>query len=97
MADKIKVLRYGRTVEDAPTRRMLTAPEESYTKSLWAVRSIEREQRPSDEIILSMQGIDARYGRGDKVLDDVSIDLPRGRTVAVVGESGSGNQPRHAC
>jgi len=90
MADKIKVLRYGRTVEDAPTRRMLTAPQEPYTKSLWAVRSIEREQRPSDEIILSMQGIDARYGRGDKVLDDVSIDLPRGRTVAVVGESGSG-------
>ena len=90
MADKIKVLRYGRTVEDAPTRRMLAAPQEPYTKSLWAVRSIEREQRPSDEIILSMQGIDARYGRGDKVLDDVSIDLPRGRTVAVVGESGSG-------
>ena len=90
MADKIKVLRYGRTVEDAPTRRMLTAPQEPYTKSLWAVRSIEREQRPSDEIILSMQGIDARYGRGDKVLDNVSIDLPRGRTVAVVGESGSG-------
>ena len=25
-----------------------------------------------------MQGVDARYGKGDKVLDDVSIDLPRG-------------------
>lgn len=90
MADKIKVLRYGQTIEDAPTRQMLTNPQQPYTKSLWAVRSIKRDQRTSDDIILSMQGVDARYGKGDKVLDDVSIDLPRGRTVAVVGESGSG-------
>ena len=90
MADKIKVLRYGQTIEDAPTRQMLTNPQQPYTKSLWAVRSIQRDQRASDDIILSMQGVDARYGKGDKVLDDVSIDLPRGRTVAVVGESGSG-------
>ena len=90
MADKIKVLRYGQTIEDAPTRQMLTAPQQPYTKSLWAVRSIQRELRAAEDIILSMQGVDARYGRGDKVLDDVSIDLPRGRTVAVVGESGSG-------
>ena len=90
MADKIKVLRYGQTIEDAPTRQMLTNPQQPYTKSLWAVRSIKRDQRTSDDIILSMQGVDARYGKGNKVLDDVSIDLPRGRTVAVVGESGSG-------
>ena len=90
MADKIKVLRYGQTIEDAPTRQMLTNPQQPYTKSLWAVRSIKRDQRTSGDIILSMQGVDARYGKGDKVLDDVSIDLPRGRTVAVVGESGSG-------
>ena len=90
MADKIKVLRYGQTIEDAPTRQMLTAPQQPYTKSLWAVRSIQRDQRATDDIILSMTGVDARYGRADKVLDDVSINLPRGRTVAVVGESGSG-------
>ena len=90
MADKIKVLRYGQTIEDAPTRQMLTDPQQPYTKSLWAVRSIQRDQRASGDSILSMQGVDARYGKGDKVLDDVSIDLPRGRTVAVVGESGSG-------
>ena len=90
MADKIKVLRYGQTIEDAPTRQMLTDPQQPYTKSLWAVRSIQRDQRASGDIILSMQGVDARYGKGDKVLDDVSIDLPRGQTVAVVGESGSG-------
>ena len=42
MADHIKVLRYGETVEDADTRTMLSEPKEDYTKSLWAVRSFRK-------------------------------------------------------
>ena len=38
MADVIKVLRYGYEVEEAPTRQMLNAPQQEYTKSLWSVR-----------------------------------------------------------
>jgi peptide/nickel transport system ATP-binding protein len=34
--------------------------------------------------------VDASYGSGPKVLDDVSFDIHEGMTVAVVGESGSG-------
>lgn len=90
MADAIKVLRYGKTVEDADTRTMLSAPKEDYTKSLWAVRSIEREEVPAEDSHLSLKNIHASYGSGPKVLQNVSIDVPRGRTVAVVGESGSG-------
>ena len=90
MADAIKVLRYGETVEESDTRKMLSAPEEEYTQSLWAVRSIEKEEGTSDDIILEVKGVDASYGGGIKVLDDVNIAVPRGRTVAVVGESGSG-------
>lgn len=90
MADVIKVLRYGETVEEAQTRKMLTAPEQAYTQSLWAVRSIEKEEASTDDVILQINGVDASYGGGVKVLDDVSIRVPRGRTVAVVGESGSG-------
>ena len=41
MADVIKVLRYGNEIEEAETRKMLTAPEQDYTKSLWSVRSLE--------------------------------------------------------
>jgi peptide/nickel transport system ATP-binding protein len=41
-------------------------------------------------VILQVKGVDASYGDTVKVLDNVTIDLPRGRTVAVVGESGSG-------
>ena len=89
MADVIKVLRYGYEVEEAPTRQMLNAPQQEYTKSLWSVRSLEKTQQEAEASILSLQSIDAAYGL-EKVLHDVSIEVPKGSTVAVVGESGSG-------
>ncbi|MCH1413444.1 MAG: ABC transporter ATP-binding protein [Rhodobacteraceae bacterium] len=89
MADVIKVLRYGNEVEEAPTRQMLNAPQQEYTKSLWSVRSLEKTQQEVEPSILSLQSIDAAYGV-EKVLHDVSIEVPKGSTVAVVGESGSG-------
>ena len=94
MADTIKVLLRGEEVEEAPTEKMLDDPQEEYTKSLWAVRSFQRPQkaRPTDgtKPVISVQGVDAAYTGGIKVLDDVSFDIFPGMTVAVVGESGSG-------
>jgi peptide/nickel transport system ATP-binding protein len=90
MADVIKVLRYGETIEDAETRKMLSNPEKEYTKSLWSVRSIDKAEERSGDIILKVDHIDASYTGSAKVLDDVSIEVPRGHTVAIVGESGSG-------
>ncbi|GMG84411.1 ABC transporter ATP-binding protein [Paralimibaculum aggregatum] len=92
MADTIKVLLKGNEVEEAPTAEMLENPKEEYTKSLWAVRSFKRPQKPrptSEEPVVSVQNVDAAYGPV-KVLDDVSFDVYSGMTVAVVGESGSG-------
>jgi peptide/nickel transport system ATP-binding protein len=90
MADVIKVLRYGETIEDADTRKMLASPEKEYTRSLWSVRSIEKEEEDSEDIILKVDQVDASYTGSVKVLDNVSMSVPRGLTVAVVGESGSG-------
>jgi peptide/nickel transport system ATP-binding protein len=90
MAHRIMVLRYGKVVEEAPTRDMLMAPKQDYTKTLWAVRELEKPEEPAEDVIVQIKGVDASYGGLVKVLEDVSIDLPRGRTVAVVGESGSG-------
>ena len=89
MADYIKVLRFGVEVEESETREMLENPKEDYTKSLWAVRAIEKPEIISGDFLLQMKSIDAAYG-AVKVLHDVNIIVPRGRTVAVVGESGSG-------
>jgi peptide/nickel transport system ATP-binding protein len=89
MADVIKVLRYGCEVEEAPTRQMLSAPKEAYTKSLWSVRALEKPQQTAKASVLSLKNIDASYGI-QKVLHAVNIEVPKGSTVAVVGESGSG-------
>ena len=89
MADFIKVLRYGDEVEEAPTKEMLKNPKEAYTKSLWSVRSLEKEVTILQEPILEITELDAAYGK-TKVLHKIDISVPRGSTVAVVGESGSG-------
>jgi len=89
MADRIKVLRYGVEVEEADTQTMLSDPKEAYTRSLWSVRSIEKEGHSVDDKILEIKGITAAYGK-IPVLKNVSIPVSRGKTVSIVGESGSG-------
>lgn len=92
MADRIKVLLKGVEVEEAPTARMLSAPQQDYTRSLWAVRNFRPAPRvpgPTQEPLLQLDQVSAAYGN-QTVLEDVSIKVPRGRTVALVGESGSG-------
>ncbi|GAW35818.1 glutathione import ATP-binding protein GsiA [Roseovarius sp. A-2] len=93
MADQIKVLLRGEEVEQAPAREMLANPQQTYTKSLWAVRDFRRAPRPPREdgesTLLDVKGMDASYGT-TKVLDNINLTIKRGSTVAVVGESGSG-------
>lgn len=94
MADTIKVLLKGKEIEEADTATMLSSPKEEYTKSLWAVRSYRREQKPLPEKnevpLVAIKNIDASYDGNNLVLNDISFNMYRGRTVAVVGESGSG-------
>ncbi len=100
MADKIKVMLKGDEVEESDTKTMLSDPQEDYTKSLWAVRSFQRPQKPaihtSATPIISVQNVTAAYGK-IPVLHDVSFDMHEGRTVAVVGESGSGKSTVARC
>ncbi|MGB0926337.1 MAG: ABC transporter ATP-binding protein [Pikeienuella sp.] len=100
MADKIKVLLKGDEVEEADTRTMLSAPQQEYTKSLWAVRSFQREEQPpvpaGTTPVVSVKGVSASYGPVP-VLHNVSFDIHAGRTVAVVGESGSGKSTTARC
>lgn len=91
IADRIMVMKDGALVEEAPTKQMLTKPKSAYTKTLWAVRDIERQSRELQGTCLSVQGLSASYPGADvQVLRDISIEFAKGRTTAIVGESGSG-------
>lgn len=100
MADRIKVLLKGDEVEEADTRQMLLEPKEDYNKSLWAVRSFQRDEQPpapeAETPVISVSHVTAGYGPVN-VLHDVSFDIHAGRTVAVVGESGSGKSTTARC
>lgn len=91
MADRIMVLRHGVEVEQAETRKMLAAPRQDYTRSLWSVRQMDKPAEARSDAILEIRNVTAAYGKNAvKVLDDVTVSVPRGRTLAIVGESGSG-------
>lgn len=91
VSDEIMVLRHGKTVEVGATAQIIEAPREDYTRALVTVRSIQHEEKaPTAEPLLRVEGITAAYRGGPNVLDDVSVELHPGQTLAVVGESGSG-------
>jgi peptide/nickel transport system ATP-binding protein len=94
IADRIKVLRYGETVEEGETDQILSHPQEDYTKQLVNIRKVASGNRETEYGTLSLEakGISAAYGqgKGPRVLEKVSLRVERGTTVAVVGESGSG-------
>jgi peptide/nickel transport system ATP-binding protein len=94
VADRIKVLRYGKEVEEGTVDGVLQAPTQEYSAKLVAVRGAAHSERAVQstvkaDTILKLEHIDAAYGTF-KVVNDVSLDVRRGETVAVVGESGSG-------
>lgn len=89
LAHRVMVLRYGEVVEEAPIAEILSAPKHPYTKTLWALRSIEEPERPSSGELLQVRDVSASYGTF-KVLDSVDLSVGKGQTVALVGESGSG-------
>ena len=93
VADRIMVLRDGDLIEEGETRNLLANPKEEYTKRLLAVRSLreERSVQADDAVVLKVEEVTARYPSTEQnVLEEVSIEVERGKTVALVGESGSG-------
>jgi peptide/nickel transport system ATP-binding protein len=96
IADRILVLRHGKMVEHGPATQILQQPGMEYTRMLVAERVAAQQSRfveghaEGDRPILEVRNVVAAYKGSVRVIDDVSVDLRRGDTLAVVGESGSG-------
>ncbi len=101
IADRVAVMRLGRVVEEGGAHDVLTNPQHDYTKALLrAVPALAAPvpRRLSEERVLDVRGLTKTYTsrgvfrrrRPVRALDDVTISVRRGSTLAVVGESGSG-------
>ncbi len=94
IADDIMVLRHGKMVEYGSAKQILQAPREEYTRRLVADRASGHGFLTPDDLgerpVLDVEGVVASYSGLVRVINDVSLSVYKGDTVAVVGESGSG-------
>jgi peptide/nickel transport system ATP-binding protein len=94
IADRIMVLRHGKTVEVGAAGDILRAPTTEYARALVAERrassqSVARSCIPRAETLLAVEDVTVSFGARDAV-KAARFTVSRGETVAVVGESGSG-------
>ena len=95
IADRIMVLKRGKMVEfgefaanPARAEGGIHAPPGDASASPAMISSTPTSQPQVP--ILAIEHVSANYPGKPKVIDDVSLDVRKGDTVAVVGESGSG-------
>jgi peptide/nickel transport system ATP-binding protein len=110
IADRVAVLKHGQLVEMGPTREILRAPKQPYTQML--IRSVPGHEPPDRPpapegapTVLATDGLEKTYGNAGlfgrgrvvKAVQDVKIEIRRGRTLGIVGESGSGKSTVARC
>ena len=111
IADRVAVMRHGRLVETGLVADVLGAPREEYTRALVAAvpSLVPRHRAPEVDLgpILRVRDLSKTYGgraglfagkgRVVKAVDEVNLEVAKGRSLALVGESGSGKSTLARC
>ena len=109
IADRVAVMKDGKIVETGPTKHVLGAPKDAYTRMLIAaVPSLTPRRIPSaatKPIVLATDTLSKTYhtksffGRRRTVaaVQKVTIKIRQGETLGVVGESGAGKSTVARC
>jgi len=103
-ADRIAVMQQGKIVETGKSSSLFKRPTHLYTQKLMAALPLLehsiRAEMPASEVVCKIEnfkvyypirkGVFKRVVDHVKAVDDVSFDIQRGKTLALVGESGCG-------
>ena len=99
--DSVLVMRQGRAVEEGPTETVLRTPRTAYTKALLAAVPHPGEPREiTGEPLLRLTDVRRHFPQPRrrslrrpepvKAVDGVTLEVRRGETLGVAGESGTG-------
>ncbi|MGI5285650.1 ABC transporter ATP-binding protein [Nonomuraea polychroma] len=97
LADRVVVMHAGRVVESGPAASVLDTPRHDYTRRLLAARPEPRAATDTGGVLLEVRDLVATHRGGSPVLAGVSMSVPAGACVAVVGRSGSGKTTLARC
>lgn len=100
-ADRVAVLQHGELKEIGATADIFTKPQHPYTQQLLSAlrgKPLRDTTGNSSEPVMRVIGLNQHYRQADSwfkpdlfhALKNVSFDLLKGETLAVVGQSGSG-------
>jgi len=99
ICDRIAVMYQGRLLEIGPAAKVLSDPQNDYTRRLVAATPDHRRPRAADRSVASdkpvlmvehLQAVHKGRRGSYTAAQNISFDVHRGECVALVGESGSG-------
>jgi len=96
ISQRVIVLSNGRVIEEGKTKEVLRNPKSEAASRLTASalkNTCEIDMKKTYEnkdVLIRIASVDKYYSKKNNILEDISLDIHKGETVGLVGESGCG-------